>query len=213
MRKLFTIILISWSVITYAGDPSRKGTTGAEELLIPVGARSIATGGAFLSNVTGLEALYYNPAGFSQTKGTEAMFSFMTYIADIKINYFAIGTNLTDLGSIALSVKTLNFGNIPVTTVDAPDGNGSTYSPGYLTAGISFAKIITDRVSVGVNAKIINETITDVSATGFALDFGVQYRFLCDIRSIYTPTNINYTFFSNIYCTSNISCIFIEYKV
>src|ERR1035437_699484 len=177
MRKFFTILLITWSALAYAGDPARKGTTGAEELLIPVGARSIATGGAFLSNIAGLEALYYNPAGLSQTKGTEAMFSFMTYLADIKVSYFAIGTNIGELGSVALSVKTLNFGNIAVTTNDAPDGNGSTYSPGYLTAGISYARIITDRVSVGVNAKVINETIADVSATGFALDFGVQYRF------------------------------------
>lgn len=177
MRKFFTIILIIWSVVIYAGDAARKGTTGAEELLIPVGARSIATGGAFLSNITGLEALYYNPAGFSQTKGTEAMFSFTTYLADINVSYFAIGSNLGDLGSLALTVKSLNFGDIPITTIDAPDGNGSTYSPGYLTAGVSYAKVITDRVCVGVNAKIISETITDVSATGFAFDFGVQYRF------------------------------------
>jgi len=165
------------SVSVFAGDASRKGTTGAEELLIPVGARSIATGGAFLSNVTGLEALYYNPAGLSQGKGTEAMFSITNYLADIKVSYFAIGSNLGDFGSLALSVKTLNFGDIPVTTVDNPDGTGSTYSPGYTTAGITYAKIITDRVCVGVNAKIINETINDVSATGFAVDFGVQYRF------------------------------------
>jgi opacity protein-like surface antigen len=177
MRKFFTFILIMWSVSVFAGDASRKGTTGADELLIPVGARSIATGGAFLSNVTGLEALYYNPAGLSQGKGTEAMFSFTTYLADIKVSYFAIGSNLGDFGSLALSIKTLDFGDIPITTVDIPDGTGSTYSPGYTTAAITYAKIITDRVSVGVNAKLINETITDVSATGFAVDFGVQYRF------------------------------------
>jgi opacity protein-like surface antigen len=177
MRKFFTFILIIYSVSVFAGDASRKGTTGADELLIPVGARSIATGGAFLANVTGLEALYYNPAGLSEGKGTEAMFSFTTYLADIKVSYFAIGSNLGDFGSLALSIKTLNFGDIPVTTVDVPDGTGATYSPGYMTAGLTYAKIITDRVSVGVNAKVINETIADVSATGFAVDFGVQYRF------------------------------------
>ena len=177
MRKFFTFILIMWSVSVFAGDASRKGTTGADELLIPVGARSIATGGAFLSNITGLEALYYNPAGLSQGQGTEAMFSFTTYLADIKVSYFAIGSNLGDFGSLALSIKSLNFGDIPVTTVDVPDGTGATYSPGYITAGVTYAKVITDRVCVGVNAKVINETIADVSATGFAVDFGVQYRF------------------------------------
>lgn len=178
MRKLITIIMImTGSIIVYAGDPARKGTTGADQLLIPVGARSIATGGAFLSNVSGLESIYYNPAGLSQTNGSEALFSYMSYLADINVSYFAIGTNLGDLGSFAFSVKTFDFGEIPVTTFQAPDGDGSTYSPAFLTAGITYSKIITDRVSIGVNGKVINESIMDVSATGFAMDFGVQYRF------------------------------------
>ena len=46
MKKIILIlILIATSI--YAGDVARKGTTGAEQVLIPVGARGIATGGAF----------------------------------------------------------------------------------------------------------------------------------------------------------------------
>lgn len=178
MKKLIVIFLVLACIIpSNAGDKSRKGTTGADQLLVPVGARGIATGEAFLSNITGLEALFYNPAGFAHTNGSEAMFSYMSYIADINVSYFAIGTNLGDLGSFAFSIKTFDIGDIPVTTFDAPDGDGSTYSPGFLTAGLSYAKVITDRVSVGVNAKVISETILDANATGFAVDFGVQYRF------------------------------------
>jgi opacity protein-like surface antigen len=169
MRKLiFTVILITSTVLVYAGDPARKGTTGADQLLIPVGASSIATGGAFLSNVKGLESIYYNPAGLSLSYGSEAMFSYMSYLADINVSYFAIGTNLGEFGAFAFSIKTFDFGDIPVTTFESPDGDGSTYSPSFLTAGITYSKIITDRVSIGVNAKVINESI---------LDFGVQYRF------------------------------------
>lgn len=176
MRNLLLIFLIS-SVLIYAGDPSRKGTTGAEQLLIPVGAQGIATGGAFLSNVTGLEAIYYNPAGLSLYNGSEAMFSYMSYLADINVSYFAIGTNLGDLGSFAFSIKTFDFGDIPVTTFEQPDGTGATYSPSFLTAGVTYSKVITDRVAIGVNAKLISESIQSVNASGFALDFGVQYRF------------------------------------
>lgn len=176
MRKLLLVFLVS-TVFIYAGDPSRKGSTGAEQLLIPVGAYGIATGGAFLSNITGLEAIYYNPAGLSLYDGSEAMFSYMSYLADINVSYFAIGTSMGDLGSFAFSIKTLDFGEIAVTTFEKPDGDGSTYSPSYITAGITYSKIITDRVAIGVNAKVISESIQSVSATGFALDFGVQYRF------------------------------------
>ena len=46
MKKFFTIILLSiFAASLYAGDVARKGTTGAEQLLIPVGARGLATGG------------------------------------------------------------------------------------------------------------------------------------------------------------------------
>lgn len=178
MKKIILLLIIlTCASISEAGDKTRKGTTGADQLLVPVGARSIATGGAFLSSVKGLEALYYNPAGFSQLPGTEAMFSYMSYIADINVSYFAIGTNLGDLGSFAFSIKTFDIGDIPVTTFDAPDGDGTTYSPGLITGGITYSKIITDKVGIGVTAKIISESIMDVNATGFAFDFGVQYKF------------------------------------
>ena len=178
MRKtIFTIILLIFSIPILAGDETRKGTTGAEQLLIPVGARGVATGGAFLSSLSGLEAIYYNPAGLGLMSGSEAMFSHMSYIADIGVSYFAVGTNVADLGSIALTYKTLDFGNIPVTTFDNPDGTGQTYSPGFFVVGLTYAKSVTNKVAAGFNFKIINESIMNTSASGIAIDFGVQYKF------------------------------------
>lgn len=178
MKKLLIIftVLVFFSSL-YAGDVARKGTTGADQLLIPVGARGIATGGAMLASLTGLESVYYNPAGLARGEGAEAMFSYMSYLADINISYFAVASNLGDFGSIGLSFKTFDFGDIPVTTVEFPDGTGETYSPTFLTMGLTYSKIITDRISVGANFKLITEEIINTSATGFALDFGVQYRF------------------------------------
>lgn len=191
MKKLLILLVIlSFASMIEAGDKTRKGTTGADQLLVPVGARSIATGGAFLSSVEGLEALYFNPAGFAHFPGSEAMFSYMSYIADINVSYFAIGTNLGDLGSFAFSIKTFDVGEIPVTTFEAPDGDGSTYSPGFITGGISYSKIITDKISIGINAKVISESIMDVNATGFAFDFGVQYRFANNLSLGATVMNI-----------------------
>jgi len=176
MKKIILIlILIATSI--YAGDVARKGTTGAEQVLIPVGARGIATGGAFLANITGLESIYYNPAGLDVYPQTEAMFSYVNHLADINISYFAIGTTLGDVGSIGFDLKTFDFGDIPVTTEDFPDGTGETYSPSFLTLGFTYSKVLTDRISIGTNLKLITENIQNTNATGFALDAGVQYRF------------------------------------
>lgn len=177
-RLLIVIALMILIQVAFAGDVARKGTAGAEQLLIPVGARSIATSGAFHSNTTGIEAIYYNPAGLAGDFGTEAMFSYMTYIADINISYLAIGTDFKELGSVALSIKSIDFGDIPITTVSNPDGTGATYAPAFNVFGITYAKDITDRVRAGANLKLIHEGIMSTSANGVAFDFGVQYKFL-----------------------------------
>ena len=177
MKKLLTVfIILTFYMSVFAGDAARKGTAGATQLLIPVGARSIATGGAFVSYFTGVESIYYNPAGLDRMGGTQAMFSYMNYLADINMSYFAVGTHL-DIGSFALTYKALNFGDIPITTFENPDGTGQFYSPSYMILGLTYSKMITDRVSAGINFSFIHEGIMNTAADGFAIDFGVQYRF------------------------------------
>jgi opacity protein-like surface antigen len=183
MKKIIlTLMMLLIATSVFAGDVARKGTTGADYLLIPVGARGIATGGAFVANLTGLESIYYNPAGLDLSTGSEFMFSYMNYLADISVSYFGASTNIGDFGSIGFTLKALGFGDIPITTTAFPDGTGSTYSPTYLTMGLTYSKVITDRISVGTNLKILSESIENVSASGWALDFGVQYKFTSNLQ-------------------------------
>jgi hypothetical protein len=182
MKKLNKIVstvatLLCASTIAFGGNETRIGTTGGEQLLIPIGARSIATSGAFMSSLSGLESVYYNPAGLDKFGKSEAMVNVMNWIADIDVSYFGISGNMGDLGTVAFSVKSMNVGDISVTTVDNPEGTGATFSPGFLVAGLSYGKQLTDRVSGGATMKVIHESIMDLSATGFAVDFGAQYQF------------------------------------
>jgi hypothetical protein len=97
---------------------------------------------------------------------TEAMFSYVNYLADINISYFAVGTSLGDVGSIGFDLKTFDFGDIPVTTETFPDGTGETYSPSFLHLVYIF-KSLTDRISIGTNLKLITEYSN--TSKGFAL--------------------------------------------
>lgn len=178
MKKVFFYILMFLICsIIYAGDVSRKGTDGAHHLLVPVGARGIATGGAFIANLTGLESIYYNPAGLDFNNSTEAMFSHMSYIADINVLYLAVSARVGELGSFGLSFKTFNVGEIPETTSLLPDGTGINYSPTLLTSTLTYSKEVTDRILIGLNLKLITEKVMNTSANGIGLDFGIQYRF------------------------------------
>jgi hypothetical protein len=160
----------------FAGNINRTGTAGAQELLIPVGARGIALGGSNVAFVSGVDAIYWNPAGLARTDfSTEAQFSHMSYIGDIGIEYGAVGVTAEGIGTFGISLKSIDFGNIPVTTEDNPDGTGQTYSPTYVTTGITYSRLLSDRISVGANFNMVNEAIMSTSATGFSLDAGVQY--------------------------------------
>ena len=160
-----------------AANKDRIGTAAAQELLIPVGARGLAVGGSYMVFATGVDAIYYNPAGLSdQTSSVEALASSMNYIADIGVVYGALGIKAGDLGTLGFSLKSINFGDIPVTTTEFPDGNGQSFSPTYITVGATYAKALTDRISVGVTASLVTERIQDVSATGAAFNFGIQYH-------------------------------------
>ena len=178
-RGLFYLALLLVFVLigstAYAGDETRTGTAGALELLIPVGARSAALSGSTIASTSGADAIFWNPAGISRLEGTDVLFNSMSYIADIKINYFAVASNFGGTGTVGLSLKTLNFGEIPVTTVALPEGTGGTFSPNYITFGLSYSNKFTDRIYGGFTAKYVSEKILETSATGVAFDIGIQY--------------------------------------
>lgn len=177
-RKLVTICAISvlaLTTVSMAGSERRMGTAGAQELRVPIGSRGTALGGAIGADVYGAEAIFYNPAGVAMVEGTEVMFSHLNYFADMDLNYFAITTAIEDFGSIGISAKVLSVGKIEKTTWDAPDGTGEIYNPSMAVIGLTYSRVLTDRVTFGINAKFISETIDLVSAKGLAFDFGANY--------------------------------------
>ena len=55
--------LLFISAVMMAGNKNRQGTAGAQQLLIPVGARGIALGSSAIASANGIDAIFWNPAG------------------------------------------------------------------------------------------------------------------------------------------------------
>jgi hypothetical protein len=162
---------------TFAGTGQRKGTAGAQELLIPVGSVGTALGGANLANVTGLEAIYWNPAGLAASShSSEVMISHLRYLADINVNFVAGNFKSGGFGALGFSIKSINFDDIAVTTNESPDGTGELFSPTYIILGLTYSRTMTDRINFGANVKLISEQIKRESAQGVAFDVGLQYK-------------------------------------
>jgi len=162
----------------FAGTIRSQGSAGASQLLIPVGAQNLALGNANVSLVRGVSALYVNPAGSSSLDGSvQVTVSDMTYLADIGVSYVGLVTNFGPIGSFGVSVKSLDFGDIPVTTANETDGTGAFYSPSFQTLTTNYSRRFSDNARFGVNLKFVNEQIMSSTAKGFATDLGVQYEF------------------------------------
>lgn len=196
MRYIIKCLFVLVCVLLFASSQlfgatgKQIGTTGAAELLIPVGASSTALNGANIASVEGIDAMFWNPAGACMLGSrAEAMFSYQNYIADIYVSYFAAITDLGALGNVGLSVKTLNFGEIMETTTENPDGTGITFSPNYITLSAHMSRKFTDRIRFGLNAKLISEKIMSTAANGFALDLGLQYINESGLRLGFVLTN------------------------
>lgn len=178
MILLLTVLLLAaLSTTTFAGAGNRTGTSGATELLIPVGTRDIAMGGSTIATTNGVEALFYNPAGTAKMKNSVGMyFSHMSYIADIGVDYGAVSANFEGLGVLSVSIKSLSIGDISETTTLAPDGTGKTFSPQYFTVGLTYARQLSDRIAVGLTGNLVSERMGEVSASGVAFNVGVMYE-------------------------------------
>ncbi len=180
MKTLFTVLILFYLTIDIF---SQEGSAGAQELLLPVGARSLGMNGAYIAGISGIEAVYYNPAGLkTPSENINAMFSYMKYIADIGMTYASVSSSFGDWGAFALSLKSLDIGDIPITTTRDPYGTGEFFSPTLLVAGFTYSRNFSENFYAGFNTNIVYEKIIETSASGVSFDFGFQYKNLGEIN-------------------------------
>ena len=189
MKKIFRIlavVVLSMGVSTgylWAGNDTRRGTAGAPELLMNPWARSSGWGGVNIANVRGLESFYNNVAGLAFIPKMEVSYSNTSWLggktgllSGATINAFGLGVRVFDAGVLGVYVMATSFGDIPVVTETNPEpGSQGTFAPTYMNINVAYAHSFTRSIHGGVNIKIINETTENVTASGFAVDAGIQY--------------------------------------
>jgi hypothetical protein len=160
-----------------AGNPDRAGQAGASELLINPWARSSGWAGSNVAGTQGLESMFTNVAGTAFTQKTELMFVRTQWLkgTNININAFGLTQHVGTTGAIGLAIMAMDFGDIPITTTESPEGGLGTFSPQFINIALSYAKGFSDNIYGGMAVKVITEKTASVSARGVALDAGIQY--------------------------------------
>lgn len=169
-------ILLGHSV-SYAGNGDRVGSAGATELLINPWSHSSGWADAGVSCVNGIEATFTNIAGLAFTDKTQIRFDRTNWLggAGININCAGLAQRVSESSVISISVMSMGFGDIQITTVDLPEGGIGYFSPRYSNFNIGYAREFSNSIYGGINFKVISEQIANLKGNGIAIDAGIRY--------------------------------------
>ena len=177
MRKLILFILvITLPTAIFGDDFSKVGTASAQFLKIGVGARAMGLGGTFTAIANDVSTIYWNPAGIANLKTTSIGFTHSQWFADISHDFAGVTIPLSSSDYLAVQATSLNTGEQEITTVTQPNGTGVFYDVRDLAIGLSYARQLTDRFSVGLSVKYVMQQLHNESASSITLDIGSYLR-------------------------------------
>ena len=175
---VFTFVLSLFSMNNaYCGNEQRAGSAGAPYLLINPWAASSALGSSNSASIKGLEALSLNVAGTAFTENMDIIFTSTAIMAnaDVRMNNFGFSKQVGEGGVISLAFQMIDYGEINRTTGMQPDGGIGTFHPSTTVISLAYAKAFSNSIYGGFNIKLLNEGITNATASGVAIDAGIQY--------------------------------------
>jgi hypothetical protein len=177
MKRIVVLLmgLLLLSSLGMTDEVTKVGTTAVGFLNIDVGAQAVAMGGAYAAVAQDATAMYWNPSGIARSEQFEALFQHTRWIADISINYLGVVIPIRGVGSFGVNMTSLGMDDMERTTISNPEGTGETFFAGSSALGVSYARNLTDRFSVGFNVKYITEKIYHSTATGVAFDVGTLF--------------------------------------
>ena len=169
---IFSMILVSFA---FGQEFAPVGTSVAQFLEINLGARGTAMGQAFTTLTEDAGAVFWNPAGLTNIQNGSFILDYTKWPADITIGGFSAALSFDNLGTFSINAAYLMTDDMEITTVDEPDGTGQNFGITNYTFGLSYARKLTDRLSVGLTAKVVSENYFDYGYSSFAIDLGTLY--------------------------------------
>ena len=175
MRKIvyfFAIILIALSCFNGLLFAQKPGTTGAEFLKIPIGARQAGLGGTFVGIGDDVNSLFWNPGGLSTLNvwGFSAMHS--EWLSDLRFDSFDLAFPIFGRKTVA----GLMVGLLSIPSWDNTGGLEPKVNAQDFFGGFSIAHRIYSNIYLGGNIKYIHRKLANYTASALAGDLGIIYK-------------------------------------
>jgi len=171
IKKLFTITLLITASISTGFSQDKLAQTGMKFLLVSLDARVAAMGDAVTALEGNSSSVFFNPAGMARlNKTVDVTVTQLKWIADI--NYYGGAVAFAPFdgtyGVAAISFMYVDYGDF-YATIRAPQNDLGyidigTFKPNAFSFGISYAKALNDKFSIGGNIRYASQNL-DASVT------------------------------------------------
>lgn len=182
------IMLISPCLLWAQVDMKKVGQSTMNFLQVTISPRAAALGNAYTALCDDAESIFYNPAGLAGiSSGYSAFISQTQWIADINYTAGAVAKSLGNLGTIGLSVLSVDYGDvIGAVPIEGGDGYELTgnVNLGAYAFGLAYARQISNQFYMGGLLQYVgqqlgsNELVTGMvenNSNKITMNFGVKY--------------------------------------
>ena len=175
------LIILATFVFAASANSQSGGANTFEFLNLTHSARSTALSGGLVSVIDHDVALAYaNPALLNNQMHNEISFNQNFHFAGISHGFFSYGHHIGKYNTTAhLGVNYINYG-----TFDRADEFGNrqeTFDASSTAITFGGGKMINERMSIGVNLKVISSRLESYTSMGLGADIGATY---------YNPENL-----------------------
>ncbi len=154
---------------------TKVATAAANWLKLETNPRAVGLGGAFTAAGRGIGAVSYNPAAIAYITGQQSYVFRTNYVADITHNVISYGRQLTAWDFAGVHLFYLDSGPMDVTDRDHPDGTGAQFRVQSIALRMTYGRLLTDRLKVGVSLNIIRDQVHTVNMKTVAFDIGSNF--------------------------------------
>jgi len=175
MKRITIFLAITLITIStgFGEQINRYGSTAASFLEIGMGSAPSAMGEAYVAVTGELSAVYWNPASVAYLKNSSFSLMYQPWLVDINTIFASGAVVMPSIGTLAISLTQVGYGEMLVTNLANQDGTGEYFTANDFAVGLSYARKIANWFSFGATAKMINSQIWHESASAFAIDLGV----------------------------------------
>lgn len=172
-RRMIALVFILTMFSGWVWGQS-AGTTSFEFLKVQYSARGAAMANNLVAVEGDVNAIFYNPAVLASIEGGQWTINYVNHLLDFQAGQLAYARRLNRWGTVGVGLLYFNYGEFKETN-EFGEETGRTFGASEFALAATLSNTLGEGFDYGLNLKFIYSALENYSASGVAVDAGLQY--------------------------------------